>query len=69
MTEKEFRRLVSQALIDNPTWRYGQALYNTASELLPVARVAAGTPIDPFHNDLRGEFFIQWLRDIGAFDA
>lgn len=69
MTEGEFRAAVKVAMRDNPRWRYGQAVYNVACGLSPLADVLCGTDLDPFYYDERVEAFVHRLRDHGAFDA
>ena len=51
----------------HPEWRYGQAVWNVASERFP--RECDGllqTSVDPFYSDIRVPLFLAALRDEGA---
>lgn len=50
MTLERYYHMVIMAMLDNPEWRYGQALFNVLVEARPeLAASLAGTDADPFH--------------------
>lgn len=60
MTENEFHTKVTDAMSDNPRWRYGQAVFNVMYDLFPErANKYRGSHIDPFYKDNVAAEFIN----------
>lgn len=60
MTLDDFRKDVARKIALFPSYRYGQAVFNTMRELFPDrADAFRGTYCDPFYNDSMAEEFIQ----------
>ena len=50
MTVDQFYVLAREAMVLNPSWRYGQALFNVLLEVRPdLAEQVRGTDKDPFY--------------------
>lgn len=48
----EYSEAVRRSLIDNKSWRAGQAMFNVLYDTYPgIANRVRSTPIDPFYNN------------------
>lgn len=63
MTYAHYLEQVTLALLDNPTWRLGQAYFNILRLLKPgLAEEIRGSAADPFYNDKRIAVFLTRVR-------
>lgn len=61
-------RKVNEVLENNPSLRYGQAMYNTAFIELDTTlfKMSEIIGIDPYYNNSRCEMFVEYLIEKGA---
>lgn len=60
---EDYIRTVIAACTANPSWRYGQAYFNTLCDVAPeLAEEIRGRDLDPFHRDEVLPSFLVWLQ-------
>lgn len=68
MKPENVRRFAAMLLDANPSWRFGQAVFNAAYMLNEdAAEKLRGSICDPFYNDDKAEAFIEkFVEEVNA---